>query len=120
MNTAFMTRGSEVAFSRGMLLVTSAGNSGNSSNPYIAVPADGISVLAIGAVNSLSFLTSFSSRGPSLMEELNPISWLKDKQVVSDPAGNIVTANGTSFSSPIMAGMVCLWQAFPQKKQIRN
>jgi hypothetical protein len=23
--------------------------------------------------------------------------------VVSDPAGNIVTANGTSFSSPIMA-----------------
>jgi hypothetical protein len=61
------------------LLVTSAGNC-NSSNPYIAVPADGISVLAIGAVNSLEVLTSFSSRGPSLMEELNPISWLKDKQ----------------------------------------
>jgi hypothetical protein len=78
--STFMTRGSEVAFSRGMLLVTSAGNSGNSSNPYIAVPADGISVLAIGAVNSLEVLTSFSSRGPSLMEELNPISWLKDKQ----------------------------------------
>jgi hypothetical protein len=76
----FYDRGSEVAFSRGMLLVTSAGNSGNSSNPYIAVPADGISVLAIGAVNSLEVLTSFSSRGPSLMEELNPISWLKDKQ----------------------------------------
>jgi hypothetical protein len=36
--------------------------------------------------------------------------------VVSDAAGNIVTANGTSFSGPIMAGMVaCLWQAFPQK-----
>jgi subtilisin family serine protease len=43
--------------------------------------------------------------------------------VLSDQFGNIITANGTSFSSPIMAGMVaCLWQAFPNKtnKEIRQ
>ncbi|MFV8362657.1 S8 family serine peptidase [Flavobacterium sp. ZT3P35] len=123
-STAFMTRGSEVAFSRGMLLVTSAGNSGNSSNPYIGVPADGISVLAIGAVNSIEVLTSFSSRGPSFDGRIKPdIMAQGQAAVVSDPAGNIVTADGTSFSSPIMAGMVaCLWQAFPQKtnKEIRE
>ena len=123
-STAFMTRGSEVAFSRGMLLVTSAGNSGNSSNPYIGVPADGISVLAIGAVNSVEVLTSFSSRGPSFDGRIKPdIMAQGQAAVVSDPAGNIVTADGTSFSSPIMAGMVaCLWQAFPQKtnKEIRE
>jgi hypothetical protein len=50
--TAFMSRGAEIAFSRGMILVTSAGNGGNSSDPHIAVPADAVSVLAIGAVNS--------------------------------------------------------------------
>ena len=116
-STAFMTRGSEIAFSRGMLLVTSAGNSGNSSNPYIAVPADGISVLAIGAVNSTEVVTSFSSIGPSFDGRIKPdIMAQGQAAVVSDTVGNIGTANGTSFSSPIMAGMVaCLWQAFPQK-----
>ena len=34
----------------------------------------------------------------------------------TDEFGNIVTGSGTSFSSPIMAGMIaCLWQAFPNK-----
>lgn len=50
--TTFMSRGAQIAFSRGMILVTSAGNSGGTSNPYIAVPADAVSVLAVGAVTS--------------------------------------------------------------------
>lgn len=122
--TAFMSRGSEIAFSRGMLLVTSAGNSGNSSNPHIAVPADGISVLAIGAVNSTEVVTSFSSIGPSIDGRIKPDIMAQGlAAAVSDASGNIGTANGTSFSSPIMAGMVaCLWQAFPQKtnREIRE
>ena len=42
---------------------------------------------------------------------------------VSDALGNIITENGTSFSGPIMAGMVaCLWQANPNKtnQEIRD
>jgi subtilisin family serine protease len=36
--------------------------------------------------------------------------------VLSDVSGTITTANGTSFSCPILAGMVaCLWQALPTK-----
>jgi hypothetical protein len=42
------------------------------------------------------------------------MSWQGQAAIVSDAAGNIVTANGTSFS--VHGGMVaCLWQAFPQK-----
>ncbi|MBG6061179.1 hypothetical protein IWX83_000955 [Flavobacterium sp. CG_9.1] len=115
--TAFMSRGAEIAFSRGMILVTSAGNSGGTSNPHVAVPADAVSVIAVGAVNSVEIVTSFSSVGPSSDGRIKPdIMAQGQAAVVSDAAGNIVTANGTSFSGPIMAGMVaCLWQAFPQK-----
>lgn len=116
-STAFMSRGAEIAFSRGMILVTSAGNSGNSSDPHIAVPADAVSVLSVGAVTSSETLASFSSVGPSFDGRIKPDVMAQGQAaVVSNATGNIVTANGTSFSSPIMAGMVaCLWQAFPQK-----
>jgi subtilisin family serine protease len=122
--TAFMSRGAEIAFSRGMILVTSAGNSGGTSDPYIAVPADAVSVLAVGAVNSSETKSSFSSVGPSFDGRIKPEVMAQGQAaIVSDAAGNIVTANGTSFSGPIMAGMVaCLWQAFPEKtnQEIRN
>ena len=122
--TAYMSRGAEIAFSRGMIIVTAAGNSGSSANPYIAVPADAVSVIAVGAVNSAKSLASFSSIGPSSDNRIKPdVMAQGQSDVLSDALGNIVTANGTSFSSPIMAGMVaCLWQAFPLKtnKEIRD
>lgn len=122
--TAFMTRAAEIAFSRGMIVVASAGNEGATANPHIAVPADGISVLTVGAVTSTRTVTSFSSIGPSFDGRVKPDVMAQGQAVVlSDSAGNIVTANGTSFSSPITAGMVaCLWQAFPNKtnKEIKD
>lgn len=115
--TAFMTRGAEIAFSKGMIVVASAGNEGATQNPYIAVPADGISVLSVGAVNALRTIASFSSIGPSFDGRVKPDVMAQGQSVVlSDAFGNITTANGTSFSSPITAGMVAsLWQAFPNK-----
>jgi hypothetical protein len=122
--TAFMTRGAEIAFSRGMIVVVSAGNSGGTANPHIAVPADGISVLTVGAVTSTKTLASFSSIGPSIDGRVKPDVMAQGQTVVmSNPSGSIVTASGTSFSSPITAGMVaCLWQAFPNKsnKEIKD
>jgi subtilisin family serine protease len=122
--TAFMTRGAEIAFSRGMIVVASAGNEGGTANPHIAVPADGISVLAIGAVTSTKTVASFSSIGPSFDGRVKPDVMAQGQAaVLSNPLGSIVTANGTSFSGPIMAGMVaCLWQAFPNKtnKEIKD
>lgn len=115
--TAFMTRGAEIAFSRGMIVVVSAGNEGATENPHIGVPADGISVLSVGAVNAERTIVSFSSIGPSFDERVKPDVMAQGQSVVlSDSFGNITTANGTSFSGPITAGMVAsLWQAFPNK-----
>ena len=115
--TSFISRGADVAFSRGIICVTSAGNSGSTANPHISVPADAINTLAIGAVNAAGLYTSFSSIGPSFDGRVKPDVVAQGVQaVVSDPSGNIGTANGTSFSGPITAGMVaCLWQALPTK-----
>lgn len=122
--TAFMTRGAEIAFSRGMIVVASAGNEGDKVEPHVGVPADGISVLTVGAVNSSRTVANFSSIGPSFDGRVKPDVMAQGQAAfVSDPSGNIGTADGTSFSGPIMAGMVaCLWQAYPNKtnKEIKD
>jgi subtilisin family serine protease len=122
--TNFISRGADLAFSRGMVVVTSAGNEGSSSEPHIGAPADAVSVITVGAVDPVETRTSFSCIGPSFDNRIKPDVMAQGSMVVlSDASGNIVTANGTSFSSPIMAGMVaCLWQAFPSKtnKEIRQ
>jgi len=116
--TAFISRGAEIAFSRGMLLVTSAGNEGNDAWKYISAPADAPSVLTVGAVDAAEVIANFSSFGPSSDNRTKPEILAQGKNVyVINSSGNIGLSNGTSFSSPVMAGMVaCLWQAFPMKK----
>lgn len=123
-NTTFISRGAEIAASRGMVVVASAGNSGGSSDPYIAAPADAASIIAVGAVNASRVKANFSSIGPSFDNRVKPDVMAQGvASVLSNEKGNIVTANGTSFSGPILAGMIaCLWQALPDKtaRQIRD
>ncbi|SDX83464.1 Por secretion system C-terminal sorting domain-containing protein [Lutibacter oricola] len=120
-NTAFITRGAEAAFSRGMIIVNSAGNEGLDAEgynwPYLNAPADGPSVLTIGAVNSAGTIAGFSSYGPTADNRTKPDVCAQGQGAyIINTAGNVATSNGTSFSSPIMAGAVaCLWQAFPDK-----
>lgn len=112
--TAFISRGSNIAFEKGMLLVTSAGNSGTG---MISAPADAPGALTVGAVDSNGNYVSFSSIGPSSDGRVKPDVMAKGQSsAVITPNGNIDTSNGTSFSSPIMAGAVTsLWQAFPER-----
>ena len=112
--TAFISRGSNIAFEKGMLLVTSAGNSGAG---MIAAPADAPGSLTVGAVDSNGNYASFSSIGPSSDGRVKPDVMAKGQgSAVITTNGNISTSNGTSFSSPIMAGAVTsLWQAFPER-----
>ena len=114
-NSAFASRGANIAFSKGMIVVASAGNSGGSSNPYIGVPAEATNVLAIGAVQANENYAAFSSIGPSFDGRIKPdVMAQGNNAVVANTAGSVTTASGTSFSGPIMAGMIAsFWQAIP-------
>lgn len=114
-NQAFASRGANIAFSKGIIVIASAGNSGSTANPYVGVPAEATNVLAVGAVRSDEVYATFSSIGPSFDGRVKPDVMAQGQaSVVSNTSGNIVTANGTSFSGPIMAGMVTsFWSAVP-------
>ena len=113
----FISKGAEIAFNKGIVVVASAGNEGNESENHIGAPADAVSVITVGSVTSAKAKSGFSSIGPSFDGRIKPHVMAQGSlAVVSDISGNIGVANGTSFSCPIMAGMIaCLWQAFPNK-----
>ncbi|RZJ67419.1 MAG: T9SS type A sorting domain-containing protein [Flavobacterium sp.] len=112
---AFITRGADIAFTRGMVVVVSAGNEGSSDDPFVSVPADGFNVLSIGAVTSTEAYATFSSIGPTTDGRVKPDVVAKGQgATVANTQGNVATSNGTSFSSPIMAGMIAtFWSAVP-------
>jgi hypothetical protein len=112
-NTAPCTIAADRAMSRGMIVVNSAGNDGNDPIwPYVGAPADGDSVFTIGAVNADGEYVGFSSIGPTIDGRIKPNFCAQGSQsVVASTNGGTTTSSGTSFSSPISAGMVaCLWQ----------
>jgi hypothetical protein len=117
-NSAPVTIGADIAVSKGMIVVNSAGNSGGSSWQYIGAPADGDSVFSIGAVDNSGNYASFSSTGPTYDGRVKPNVVAQGQgTAIVDPSGQVGNGSGTSFSSPITAGMVaCLWQANPSKR----
>jgi len=116
-DVAFASRGANIAFSKGMIVVASAGNSGASADPYnhIGVPAEASNVLAVGAVKADRTYATFSSIGSSFDGRIKPDVMAKGQAAtIATTAGTIQTASGTSFSCPIMAGMITsFWQAVP-------
>ena len=108
----------DIAFKKGMIVVTSAGNEGTSTWKHIGIPADARLALSVGAIDFSGERASFSSLGPTADGRIKPDvaapgAWV----TVADPfAFQASIASGTSFASPILAGLVaCLWEAFPGK-----
>ena len=103
------------AFSKGILVCTSAGNSGNSSWHYLSAPSDGDDVLSVGAVDGVGNFVSFSSYGPASDGDIKPNVAAKGLgSTIADLGNTIGTGSGTSFSCPILAGSAtCLLQANP-------
>lgn len=115
-NKTVITRGANMAYYKGMLPVNSAGNSGNKPWRYIGAPADGTEVFSIGAVNGDGELASFSSIGFPWSDDVKPnvVARGAGTYVASATSNTVGGSNGTSFSSPVMAGAIAsLWSADP-------
>lgn len=112
-NTAYISQAATMAAEKGIFVVVSAGNSGS----WVEPPGDSPLVLTVGAIDSNSFITSFSSYGRTVDGRTKPdvVALGRSAAVIGNGAGNgIGSANGTSFSSPITCGLVaCLWGAYP-------
>jgi len=112
-NTTPVTIGADIAASRGMIMVNSAGNEGNTPWFYLIAPSDGDSVVCVGAVDANENYWTSSSKGPSADGRVKPNVVAQGSGTwVAYPQGFYGPSGGTSFSSPITAGMMaCLWQA---------
>jgi serine protease AprX len=123
-NTTPVTRAGDLAASRGILVVNSAGNEGGSAWQYVGAPADGDSVFTLGAVDASGNYASFSSTGPTADGRIKPDVMAQGSgTTVMTPWGSVGQGSGTSFSSPVMAGaLACLWQSTPllSAEQIRE
>ena len=110
--TAYITKGANIAFEKGMLLVISAGNAWGES---VGAPADSPNVLTIGAVDSNGDFAMFSSIGTTHQPTIKPdVVAQGARSYLINEFDNIITNSGTSFSAPILAGgIACLWQAYP-------
>lgn len=115
-NTTICAIGADLAAKKGILVFNAAGNEGNNSWKFLITPADGDSVVAVGAVNVAGTVGSFSSYGPSSDGQIKPdISSVGVSAMIQTTGNTVAFGNGTSFACPNMAGLgTILWQAFPE------
>lgn len=115
--TALISRTASLLARKGIILINSAGNLGMGPWKKITFPADAEDILTVGAVNNERKNAPFCGVGPTQDGRVKP-----DVLALGSPAslisgrGTLIRDMGTSFSTPIVAGLVaCLWQSLPNK-----
>jgi subtilisin family serine protease len=123
-NTTRVTQGANIAASRGILVFASAGNERDNAWKRIIAPSDGDLVIGVGAVDTALIPAYFSSAGPAADGSIKPnVTAMGLLTTLQTSSGTVGKLNGTSFSSPVLAGMAaCLWQRYPNKTgvEIKN
>ena len=116
-HTAMISQTASMLASKGIILVNSAGNDGMGAWKKINVPADADNIISVGAVSPNRFNAAFSSIGPTADGRIKPdVMALGSPTAVITGRGTIVHDMGTSFSTPVVAGLVaCLWQGLKDK-----
>ncbi len=113
--TTFISRAAEIAASKGILVVASAGNERNKPWVRIVAPSDGANVISAGAVDVNNVISAFSSAGPSSDNRVKPDNVAQGVSVIVQVnEKSFSSASGTSFSCPVLSGMcACILQAVP-------
>ena len=108
-HTAAITLAANVANSLGVIVVNAAGNEGDTYWRKIIPPADGDSVIAVGAVDNNGEIAPFSSRGPTADGRIKPDFCAPGTSVfLANWSGGFGFAGGTSFATPLVAGGIAL------------
>lgn len=109
--TALASRAANMAFSKGILIINSAGN----DQKWVGAPADSPNVLTLGSVNSNGTQSAFTSWGMTADGRIKPdVMAMGGGASVINTSGTAENKSGTSYASPIMCGLAaCLWQAYP-------
>jgi len=110
-NTAVTTKAADLAVAKGVVVVNSVGNEALQPWRHMIAPADGDSVIAVGAVNADGVRALFSSVGPTFDGRIKPDVMAMGQGVVVAQPGKVdqyQSLNGTSFSCPLVAGAVAL------------
>ena len=113
--------GADLAAKKGILVVSAVGNDGNNGWHYLLTPADGDSVLAVGAVNASGISWSGSSYGPSADGRVKPDVAAVGEGAFVQYSNNVIGGgNGTSYACPNMAGLTaCIMQGFPEYSNMK-
>ncbi len=118
--TTIVSIAAQMAIDRGILVVNSAGNERNSAWQLVTPPSDVEYVLSVGGITGELELAPFSSVGPTSDGRIKPdVVALGTSVAIVNSSGNVTLGNGTSYSSPIVAGMAAgFWQANPEMTNI--
>jgi len=113
-NTPLITRAADIAVGKGIIVVVSSGNDGsNISHNTLNAPADGDSVITVGAVKSSRARASYSSVGPTVDGRIKPevMAMGSNNYTARFGAGSTGYTNssfGTSLSCPMVAAVCAL------------
>jgi len=122
--TTITAKALNLAFDRGVTTLTAAGNERNNSWGKLITPGDALNVITVGAVDFTNKIASFSSPGPTWDGRIKPeVVAMGVSTYVSNTSGKYNTGSGTSFATPIAAGIAGLLKsAWPHltNQQIRK
>lgn len=124
-NTAPITLAANTCDGLGIVMCNSMGNAGP-GDTTLSPPADAFNILAVGAVYSSGTIAGFSSRGPTSDGRVKPevcAQGVSTYAALATSDGSYTYVNGTSLSTPLVAGAVCLMiEAHPDytPEQIRE
>jgi subtilisin family serine protease len=109
-----ISRASNMAASKGILVIAAAGNEGETYEPNLLPPSDADSVLSVTATNDDGYIADYSSFGPLPDFRRKPDVCAPGTAIVANGKGDYEVAEGTSFSAPFLVGFAaCLLEMYP-------
>jgi len=104
------------AWQKGIIVLVSAGNDGNTAWQYHLFPGETPEVITVGAVDAKGQVAKFSSKGYPNRKLIKPDIVAPGKGVLlTDGTSGYVLQDGTSYATPLVAGLAaCLLQLNPE------